>query len=183
MCMKLCKQKRVRIKDGRTVLLRRPEAKDLRKIMKHINAIIDEDAPIELNKRITLAAERKWMKNMLEDVKSGKTHVIVADFDGKIVGETNLTRGRGRSSHVAEYGISVAKAYRRLGVGSALTKYILDIGRRDRNIKVITLRVYEFNKKAMRMYEKFGFRKVARLSRRVAYKGKLYDAFVMDLKR
>jgi RimJ/RimL family protein N-acetyltransferase len=183
MCIMLCKPKRVKLKDGRTVLLRRPEAKDLRKILKYINAIIDEDAPIELNKRMTLAAERKWMKETLAGMRKGTRHFLLAELDGQLVGEANLTPGRGRSAHVAEYGISVAKDFRRLGVGSVLTKYILDVGRRDKNIKLITLRVYEFNRKAIAMYRKFGFRKVARLPNRVTYKGKLYATFVMDMKR
>ena len=174
---------RVRIKDGRTVLLRRPEKKDLMKIMNYINKIIDEDAPIELNNRMTIAAERKWLTETLAGIKKGTKHFMLAELDGRLVGEANLTPGRGRSAHVAEYGVSVAKDFRRLGVGSALTKYILDVGRRDKNIKLITLRVYEFNRKAIVMYRKFGFRKVARLPNRVTYKGKLYATFVMDMQR
>jgi RimJ/RimL family protein N-acetyltransferase len=183
MCIILCKPKRVRIKDGRTVLLRRPEKKDVRQLMEYINAIIDEDAPIEMTERMTLKSERAWLKGVLDAMKKGKSHFIIAELGGRIVGVVNLNHGRGRHDHVGEYGISVAKEYRRLGVASALTKYILDAGRKDKNIKVIMLRVYEFNKIAIRMYEKFGFRKVARLKDRVMYKGKLADEFVMDMKR
>jgi len=182
MCIELCKPKLVKLKDGRTVLLRRPEKKDVIKLKDYINAIIDEDAPIELTERVTLDGERKWLKELLDSMRSGKRHYILAELDGHVIGAVNLTPGRGRSRHVAEYGISVAKAYRRLGVGSVLTKYILDVGRKDKNIKLITLRVYEFNRKAIPMYRKFGFRRVAKLEKRVMYKGKLCDEFIMDLK-
>ncbi|MFH1623104.1 MAG: GNAT family N-acetyltransferase [Candidatus Aenigmatarchaeota archaeon] len=181
--MKLCKQRRVKIKDGRTVLLRRPEMKDVRQLMEYINAIIDEDAPISLTKKLTPKQEKAFVKNVMEGLRAGTIHFVLAELDGRIVGAANINAGSGRHSHVGEYGISVAKDFRRLGVASAMTKYILGVSRRDKKLKVIMLRVYEFNNIAMPMYRKFGFRKVARLKRRVMYKGKLLDEFVMDLKR
>jgi RimJ/RimL family protein N-acetyltransferase len=183
MCYALCKKKKVVIKDGRTILIRRPTMRDLVGLRDYINEIIDEDAPIDLTERVTTSFERKWLKEITESFKSASRHYAMAVLDGRIIGATNLNHGRGRHFHVAEYGISVRKDCRRLGVGSALTKYILDVGKNDKKIKVITLRVYEFNHKAKAMYEKFGFRKVAYLRDRVMYKGKLYGEYVMDWER
>ncbi|MCX6821081.1 MAG: GNAT family N-acetyltransferase [Candidatus Aenigmarchaeota archaeon] len=182
-CIKLCKPKRVKLKDGRTVLLRRPEMKDLRQMTDYINSFVDEQAMIQIYKRLTLATERKWLRKMLAEIRSGRVHLIVAELDGKIVSITNLTKGEGRCEHVAEYGISVLKGYRRLGIATAISKRIIEIGKKDRNIKVITLQVYVPNKGAIRMYRKLGFRTVARLPRRISYKGKLIDEFIMDMKR
>jgi RimJ/RimL family protein N-acetyltransferase len=181
--MKLCKPKAVRIKDGRTVLLRRPDMKDLRQMTDYINSFVDEQAMIQVYKRITLAGERKWLRKMLGEIRKGKVHLLVAELDGRIVSIANLTKGEGRCAHVAEYGISVLKGYRRLGIATAMSKRIIEIGRKDRSIKLITLRVYVPNKGAIRMYRKLGFRNVARLPRRISYKGRLIDEFVMDLKR
>ena len=183
MCLKLCMPKRVKLKDGRTVLIRRPEMKDLRQMTEYINSFVDEQAMIQVYKRVTLAAERKWLTKMLVEIRSGKVHLLVAELDGRIVSITNLTKGEGRCAHVAEYGISVLKEYRRLGIASAISKRIIEIGRKDKIIKLITLKVYVLNKHAIRMYEKLGFHAVARLPRRISYKGKLIDEFIMDLKR
>lgn len=183
MCMKLCKPKRVKLKDGRTVLLRRPEKKDLRQLLDFINALVDEDVMILMNKRTTLKDERKWLKDALDGIRKGTLHYVVAELDGRIVGSCSIKRGKWRESHVAEYAISVAADCRRLGIATALSKYILAVGRTDRNIKLIMLRVYAANTKAKTLYEKLGFREVARLPKRVQYKGKLMDEFVMDLRR
>jgi RimJ/RimL family protein N-acetyltransferase len=179
----LCKPKRVRIKDGRTVLLRRPEMKDVRQLADYINSLVDEQARIQICKRVKLADERKWLKDALKKIKENKAHVLVAELDGKIVSVTNLTKGKDRCSHVAEYGISVMKGYRRLGIATAISKRIIEIGKKDRTIKLISLDVHAPNKGAIRMYKKLGFRKVARLPKRIMYKGKLIDDIVMDLKR
>jgi RimJ/RimL family protein N-acetyltransferase len=183
MCYALCKQKNVRLKGGRIILIRRPTMRDLGALTKYINGLVEEDAPIDMTERISTSFERKWLKENVDDFKNGKRHYVMALLDGGMVGATNITVGKGRHSHVAEYGISVDKKYRRIGIGSALTKYILDVGKRDKKIKIITLRVYEFNTKAKAMYEKFGFRKVAYLRDRVMYKGKLYGEYVMDWER
>ena len=59
--------------------------------MKYINAIIDEDAPIELNKRMTIAAERKWMKETLAGMRKGTRHFLLAELDGQLVGEMSIS--------------------------------------------------------------------------------------------
>jgi RimJ/RimL family protein N-acetyltransferase len=181
MCMKLCKEKRVKIKDGRMILIRRPRMADVKQLKDYINSLVDEDAPIQINKRMSLKAEHGWVENSLKKIRSGDAHLLVAELNDRIVGVVNLTKGSGRLSHVAEYGISVNKNYRRLGIAKELTKYILKIGKNDRAIRVITLRVYELNTGAIKLYKKLGFRKVAKLERRIQYKGKLVNEFIMDL--
>jgi len=183
MCLKLCTTKRVKIKDGRTILIRRPKMSDAKQLKDYINSLVDEDALILQNEKKTLKEERVWLKDALKKIKKGEAHALVGIVDGKIAGFTNLSKDKGRRSHVAEYGISTAKKFRRFGVASALTKRILEIGRRDKAIKVIMLCVFSTNKIAISMYRKFGFKKVATLKNRCFYKNKLIDEFVMDLKR
>ena len=72
------------------------------------------------------------------------------------------------------------KDYRRLGVGTVMMKRLLEIGKKDKDIKVIYLDVYAVNKPAIRMYKKLGFKQVARLKNRAKYKGKLIDQLIMD---
>jgi len=183
MCLKLCTAKRVKIKDGRTILIRRPKMSDLKQLRDYINSLVEEDAQIQINKRISLKEEKAWLKGALKNIKGNKAHLLVAELDGRIVSVTNLTKGKGRNSHVAEYGISVLKDYRRLGIATVISKRIIEIGRKDKGIKLISLDVSTLNRGAIRLYEKLGFRKVARLPKRIMYKGKLIDDFVMDLKR
>lgn len=180
MCLKLCKTKRVKIKDGRTIVIRRPKMSDAKQLTNYLNSLVKEDAPIRRNKKVSLKEEREWLKESLKKIHKGDMHLLVVELDGEIVSVSNLTKERGRSSHVATYGVSVLKGYRRFGIATAITKYILSIGRKDKSIKVITLNVYEFNNGAIKMYKKLGFKKTAKLKRRAKYKRKLVNEFIMD---
>jgi len=182
MCLKHCKTKRVKIKDGRTILLRRPKISDVKQLKDYINFLVDEDALININKKQTLKAERTWLKDLLRTIRKNKIHTLLAECNGEIIGVVELRKSKWRQSHIAEVGISVKKNYRRLGVGTTLMKRILEIGKMDKEIKLIYIRVYEPNKPAAKMYKKLGFKKVARLKNRVQYKGKLYDEFILDFK-
>lgn len=182
MCLKLCTAKRIKIKDGRTILIRRPKMSDVKQLKDYINSLVEEDAPIQINEKVSLKAEREWLKDSLKKIRENKLHLLVAELDKKIVSVVNLTKKRGRFSHVAELGISVSKDYRRLGIATSISEHILDIGKRDKTIKVIELRAVEPNKGAIELYKKLGFKKVARLQNRAQYKGKLVDEFIMDFK-
>lgn len=180
MCLKLCTTKRVKIKDGRTLVLRRPRISDVNQLKAYVNSLVDEDAMILVNERQSLKSEQAWLKDLLRKIRKNELHAIVAEHEGKIIGSVELRKKKWRQSHIAEIGISVKKNYRRLGVGTALMKTILEIGKKDKKIKLIYLTVYDRNKAAEKMYEKLGFKQVARLKNRVQYKGKLGDEFVMD---
>lgn len=182
MCLKLCKTTKIKLKDGKIITLRRPKTTDLKQLKVYINSLVDEDAQILINERMTLKDEEKWLKGTLSDIRKGTKHFLVADYKKEIIGAVHLKRAKWRQSHVADVGVSVKRKYRRLGLASIMLKRILDIGRRDKNIKVIWLSVYSTNKIAKNLYKKFGFRKVATVKRRIQYKNRLVDEIVMDYK-
>jgi RimJ/RimL family protein N-acetyltransferase len=182
MCLKLCKPRKAKIKDGRTILIRRPRMADAKKIKDYFNSLVDEDAPIAVNEKITLKEERSKLDEILKNIRMGKSHVLIAELNKKIVSTFSLTKERGRMSHVAGIGMGVDKDYRRLGIASIMMNRILEIGKKDKSIKVIYLETYEFNHNAQKLCRKFGFKKVAKLKNRIRIGGKLGDIFVMDYK-
>ena len=182
MCLKICKPERVKIKDGRTILIRRPMISDAKSLRDYINSLVEEDAPILMNEKISLKQEKEWLKDLLKDIRKGTSHYLVAELDGEIVGGIHMYRRRYRNSHCADIGISLSKDYRRLGIATVLFEKMLAIGKKDKSIKIIYLSAYAYNKKALRLYRKMGFRVVARLKKRVQYKGGLGDELVLDYK-
>lgn len=156
---------------------------DAEQLKEYINSLVDEDALIKINEMQTLKSEADWLRGVLKDVRKNKKHALLAECGGEVISFVELRKGLWRQSHVASIGIGVKKNYRRLGVGTAMMKTILEIGKKDKEIKVIYLDVYAQNKAAIKMYKKLGFKKVARLKNRVQYKGKLADEFIMDLER
>ena len=60
-------------------------------------------------------------------------------------------------SHRAEFGITVRDDYQDIGLGTMLTRYMIDIARK-RGIKKVDLRVVAHNERAISVYEKLGFK-------------------------
>lgn len=179
MCNKLCNTQKV-VLAGKAIIVRKPKMNDVSKLLSFINSFVEEDAMINVNKKFTLAKERKWLRDALKEIKNNEAHQLIAEYNGKIIGSVEINRRKFRQSHVASYGISVRKDYRKIGLGTALSKRIIDIAKRDPKIKVLYLDVFANNKDAIRLYKRLGFRKVAQLSKRIFYKGKYIDQVTMD---
>jgi len=82
----------------------------------------------------------------------------------------------------AEFGIMIGeKDYQNHGFGTEATALTIDYGFNVLNFTSIFLRVHDFNQRAVRVYEKVGFKKIG--SRRKAYffGGKYHDDIFMDI--
>ena len=66
--------------------------------------------------------------------------------------------------HKAEFGITVHDDYQDRGLGTAMTKHMIEIAR-SRGLKKISLTVVTENSRAIRVYEKCGFRIEGRLEK------------------
>ncbi|MEW4263654.1 GNAT family N-acetyltransferase [Priestia megaterium] len=96
-------------------------------------------------------------KLIQRDAKSKRNLFLVAVVHNKIVG---FSRCEGndlkRFSHKVEFGVCVAKACWGYGIGKGLLKQSI-LWADDVGMKKMTLSVLETNKKAIDLYEKFGF--------------------------
>ena len=81
---------------------------------------------------------------------------IAAISDGKVIGQISLYRELGIYRHVAELGMSVAQAFRKQGVGTALIKAAIEWARRF-EVDKLQLNVFPHNERAIQLYEKMGF--------------------------
>lgn len=179
MCLKLCKSIRIKL-DNKNIIIRRPKLSDLKSLLRFVNSIAEDDLMVNTNRKFTFNEEKKWLKDSLNKIRKNKLHLLVADHDDEIVADVSLTKKDFRESHVAMYGIMIKRGYRSMGLGTVLTKAILEIAKEDPEIKILYLDVNVINKIALGLYKKLGFRKVARLSKRAFYKGKYVDKFIMD---
>jgi L-phenylalanine/L-methionine N-acetyltransferase len=119
-------------------------------------------------------ATRKFLENPPE----GRTG-IVAVLDGKIVGTADLTRDKGRRSHVGHVGICVHDAFHERGIGSGLMAALIDTADNWLDLRRLELAVYVDNAPAIRLYRKFGFA-VEGTRRAVAFRdGAFVDDYVM----
>jgi RimJ/RimL family protein N-acetyltransferase len=127
------------------------------------------------------AAEERWFDAQLEDEKS---HVFVIEtLDGVAIGNLGLfdIDGRNRS---AGCGISICeKAYWNQGYGADALRTLLGFAFGEMNLNRIYLSVYDFNERAIRCYEKIGFRQEGRLRQSQFTGGRYVDELVMAVLR
>lgn len=104
---------------------------------------------------------------------------LVAEVDGKVVGNAGMNRLAGRRAHSASIGMGVHDDFTGCGVGSALLGALIDTADNWLAIKRLELTVYVDNARAIGLYEKFGFETEGRLRAFGFRNGEYVDAFTM----
>ncbi len=96
---------------------------------------------------------------LAKQVGSTGNALFVARYEGRIVGDASLSRGPRRMSHRGELGVSVLRDMWGRGIGTALAERVLAFAR-ENGLEQVFLEVRSDNARAIRLYEKFGFRKL-----------------------
>lgn len=104
----------------------------------------------------TAEQEREYLIHMHEDEHSV---ALLAVVDGEIIGDASISGLGRRMAHRADLGISVRRDYWGRGVGSLLLDKITEYAR-NHGIEIIGLEVRCDNERAIRLYERSGFRKI-----------------------
>ncbi|WP_026868590.1 GNAT family N-acetyltransferase [Inquilinus limosus] len=122
----------------------------------------------------TMETVQKWLADRSPD----DVH-IVAEAEGRIIGDAGLHRGKGRRAHSAAIGMGVHDDFAGRGVGSALMAALIDTADNWLDLKRLELTVWTDNEPALALYRKFGFVEEGRL-RAYAYRDGAYvDALAM----
>jgi len=169
---------------GKKIQIRKLSKKDLRNVKKFqdfINSLIEEEAQITLNKRLSFREEAEFMKEKFKNIKRHKVILLVAEDKNMVVGTTEIKLSGRRHEHVGNLGITIRQGYRGIGLGKYLMAEVLKLAKKELKPKpkIIRLSVFPTNKPAIRLYKKFGFREVAKIPKQIRYKGKLIDEIVM----
>ena len=112
--------------------------------------------------------------------QSGDSVMLVAKAAGEIIGDAGLDRLPRRMRHRGELGISVRKAWWGCGVGSALMREILRFAEAN-GFEQVNLEVRSDNVRAIRLYERFGFRKLCTFPAFFKIDGRDIDFDLMNL--
>lgn len=101
--------------------------------------------------------EAGFIKLIKRDRESGNSLFLVAEENGKLMAFSRCAGSElKRTSHQTEFGVGVLKEYWGHGMGQNLLNESIRWAEAD-DIKKITLKVLETNKKAIAIYEKYGF--------------------------
>ncbi len=174
--------KEKKLKDGSILTLRNPKEEDAEAIISYLNRVGGESDNLlfgENEFHLTVEEEKEYIRRTNEDPNS---LMIVGIIDHHLVsiGQIQSYR-RKRIAHNSELAISVRKDYWGKGVGSAVMEELIHFAEKHPVIKYVHLGVKAENEKAIRLYEKFGFKKIGTHKKFFHMNGKFYDEILMDL--
>ena len=104
----------------------------------------------------------------------------LAKAGGEIIGTASLNRKPRRMSHRGEFGISLKKAWWGCGAASALTEAVLAFAK-ENGFEQLNLEARSDNARAIRLYEKYGFRKLCTFPDFFKIHGESIDFDLMNL--
>ncbi|MCD6450272.1 MAG: GNAT family N-acetyltransferase [Thermotogaceae bacterium] len=144
------------LKDGRAIFIREVFVEDAERLHEfYLKVTSETEFLVTLPEEVLdVASER----NLIRIYRSSHNRLyLVAFYSSQIIGALKLAGNRRkRMSHVAELSIAVKKDFWGLGVGSILMKEAINWAK-SHEIKRIELTVLDNNKRAINLYNKFGF--------------------------
>jgi ribosomal protein S18 acetylase RimI-like enzyme len=156
------------------------ELKFAKEYLDFINSLVEDNAKILFNKKLTLKDEKEFLKSAPKTIKN-KTKVFIIAKDGnKVVANTSVELNRQRKNHIGVFAIGIRKEYRGIGLGKYIMAEVLNLAKKELpGLKMFQLEVYENNKPAIALYKKMGFKEVARVPKAVQFNNKLIGEYIM----
>ena len=105
---------------------------------------------------LSVDEEEAYLRSQAESADNVQ---LLAKINHEIIGTASLNRKPRRMRHRGEFGISLKKAYWGCGIASALTEGILNFAGAN-GFEQLNLEVRSDNTRAIRLYERHGFRKL-----------------------
>ena len=126
---------------------------------------------------LDLETEQDYLRSQCESTDNVQYLAKVKD---EIIGTASLNRKHKRMSHRGVFGISLKKAWWGCGAASALMEAILAFAK-ENGFEQLNLEVRSSNTRAIRLYEKHGFRKLCTFPRFFKINGEYIDFDLMNL--
>ena len=128
-----------------------------------------------------LEEHRDFLKNIRSD-QDGYIFAVETLEDLRMIG-TIAVYGINWHHRYAHVGISLDPEVHNQGYGTDAMKVLLRFIFEEMNLHKVKLTVFEFNSRAIRVYEKCGFRLEGRLREEIFRYGQYHDVLVMGLLR
>lgn len=172
--------KKVTLKNGGELLIRKAAESDGEEMAKFKIGISGESDFLSYGRdelEITPETEKKIIAS---ENGADNSVIILGLMDGEIAGFVTFKGGaRVRKRHGGEMGIAVRRKYWGLGLGGLLVEALLEWARGTGIVRKIDLVTRADNEKAIKLYERYGFRKEGVLTRNLCIGGLFYDAVSM----
>jgi len=167
-------------KDGLKVTLRTPIWRDLDDLLELINTAVAEQVDILIDRPQTREQEADWLGRVLARIEKGEAVYVVPEADGRVVGNSEVSRRAGCMNHTGDLGILLRREYRNRGIGTEMMRTLIDEARKM-GLERLFLRHFAGNLRARHVYEKVGFKETGREPKAVKRAGNYEDVVIMAL--
>ena len=161
------------------ITLRNPNVSDAKTMVDYMKQMLGETYYLlrEPNEFMSVEEEEVYLQNLESDSSS----FFICAFDqDQMVGNVSINSraNRKKIAHRCTLGISVLKKYWSYGIGSKLLEEALTQAKKE-GYKQVELEVYADNTRAIKLYEKHGFKQYGRLPNAFNVKGTMIDSIFM----
>lgn len=170
------------LKDNRILEIKEAEPTEAAEILEYLKKVGSETTNLLIDENgigLTVEQEEKHIETSNAKLN---TKIFVGRVEGNIVSVAGINGSdRKRIEHNATLGISVLKDFWNVGVGGHMMNHILNYCRMTKEILNVNLEVREDNEKAIKLYEKLGFKQVGKLTKKIKVDGKFYDELIYEI--
>ena len=166
--------------EGKKVRIRALEKTDIDEIMKWVN---DPEVKDNLLMRYPVSRdqEERWIEKALDTSNERNKVFAIETKDGVYLGGIGLHRINWENRN-AEVGIVIGKKeHWNKGYGTDAMMTILDFAFNRMNLHRVHLRVFDFNTRGIKSYEKCGFKKEGVLRHDLYAHGKYHHSILMGI--
>lgn len=151
-------EKTVRLKDGRSCLIRSPEACDAAEMLRLLSATAGETEFLTRCAEDPVMDEESERAFLQKALDSPREVMLAAVADGGIIGCASVfsVSGRIKMRHRAIFGIAIRQAFWHQGLGRILTEECIRLAK-EMGYEQLELQVFSGNARARRLYEQAGF--------------------------
>ena len=175
-----------RLPAEKKVTLRVLRWEDLDSLLTFINSLVNEkqeDTKSALytgfDRKVTREEEAKWLAQTLATIEGGSVINMVADIDGKIIANGDVTRGSYKDTHHhGHLGLTMISKYRGQGIGRRMIETLVKESRKV-GLRTLDAEFLAENETAQRAYEKAGFKQAGIIPHKVFRNGRYFDGLVM----
>ena len=178
--------KKFTLRDGRRVVLREADSRDVDKLLAYINSLVREKKQDESSQLftgfespLTRRQEAEWLKEQSRKIGEGDKISVLAEVDGEVAGNGDITRGSySETRHHGHLGLTVREAYRELGIGGEMVRVLLTEAR-TQGLRTVDVEFLATNKATIHVYTKARFKRVGGIPRKVYRNGRYLDSLIM----
>lgn len=143
---------KVKLKDGRTVLIRKFQMNDKEKLIEMYASLSHEAVRWGMPPYNRERLERGWFSNFQNMI------AIIALYKGNVVGHAQIFKNpHARRRGTGDLVMYLLQSFHNVGLGTAMLARLIELAKEER-LHRVGLHVVADNKIAVHLYQKFGFK-------------------------